>query len=213
MVRDAMRLGLIDTMTGPYQGNVLPEGVPWAADNGRFGKDGPRVNWLGHVRWYNWLADQVDRYGADLCRFAVAPDVPFSAEGTLAEAQPWLDGIRALGIPAAFAAQNGCEALGLPWDDFDVLFLAGGPTDPDDRRTEWKLSETALYLTWEAHERGKRVHMGRVNSRKRLTIARSFGCDSADGTYLAFGPDINLGRLLGWLADAARVPMLTERAA
>jgi hypothetical protein len=43
--------------------------------------------------------------------------------------------------------------------------------------------------------------MGRVNSLHRFQLATSFGFDSADGTYLAFGPTINLERLTGWLAD------------
>ncbi len=28
--------------------------------------------------------------------------------------------------------------------------------------------------------------------------AAAIGCDSADGTYLTFGPDVNLPRLLSW---------------
>jgi hypothetical protein len=203
-IRDAMRAGLIDSMTGPYQGNTLPCGVAWGADNGKFAVNGPRVDWLGHERWLAWLTARADRYGAHLCRFAVAPDVPFDAAGTLAESLPWMPAIRALGLPAAFAAQDGCEQAGLPWDEIDVLFLAGSDA--------WKLGPTARRLTQEAHERGKWVHMGRVNSRKRLTIARTFGCNSADGTYLRFGPDTNLPKLLGWLSDASRHPMLTEAA-
>ena len=202
LVRDAMRAGLLDAMTGPYQGNRLPAGVAWGADNGKFTATGPRENWLGPQRWLAWLTERTHRYGARLCRFAVAPDVPFDAAGTLAESRPHLAAIRALGLPAAFAAQDGCERLGIPWDEFDVLFLAGS-----DR---WKLGQVARDLTEKAHERGKWVHMGRVNSRRRLTLARTFGCDSVDGTYLRFGPDKNLPLLLGWLRDAHQHPMLTE---
>jgi hypothetical protein len=50
--------------------------------------------------------------------------------------------------------------------------------------------------------------MGRVNSLKRLRIANSFGCDSADGTYLAFGPDINLTRARGWMPQVHQQPSL-----
>lgn len=50
--------------------------------------------------------------------------------------------------------------------------------------------------------------MGRVNSRTRLGIAEWFGCDSADGTYLAYGPDKNLPRLLRWLDELDRRPSL-----
>ena len=31
---------------------------------------------------------------------------------------------------------------------------------------------------------------------------QEIGCDSVDGTYLTFGPDVNLPRLLDWLEDA-----------
>ncbi len=78
-----------------------------------------------------------------------------------------------------------------PWDDFDALFVGGS--------TEWKLSGSARELVREARARGKSTHMGRVNSLRRLRYAESIGCDSADGTYLIFGPDVNLPRLLGWL--------------
>jgi hypothetical protein len=83
----------------------------------------------------------------------------------------------------------------VPWDEFDVLFLGGS--------TEWKLGEAAAALTAEAKSRGKHVHMGRVNSRKRYRYARSIGCDSVDGTYLVFGPTVNLPKLLSWLEEAA----------
>lgn len=104
------------------------------------------------------------------------------------------------GIPAAFAAQNHCDLHGLPWDEMDVLFLAGD--------TAWKIGPVAHRLTIEAKERDKRVHMGRVNSLRRLQIAEWFGCDTADGTYLKFGPDINLGRLARWLSDMSTRPSL-----
>ena len=194
-VRAAMSAGLIGCMTTPAQGNVIPDGAMYACDNGKFGK-----GWPGADAWYDWLERTVDRYSPDHCLWAVAPDVPFDAAGTLAESLPWLARIRALGIPAAFAAQDGCDQLGVPWDDFDVLFLAGS--------TEWKTGPVAEALAREAKARGKGVHMGRVNSRRRLQTAEWFGCDSADGTYLAFGPDKNLARMRGWLDELHHTPSL-----
>lgn len=194
-VRAAMSAGLIGCMTTPAQGNVIPVGAEYACDNGKFGK-----GWPGADRWYEWLCNTVDRYGPELCLWAVAPDVPFDAVGTLAESLPWLAKIRELGIPAAFAAQDGCDQLGVPWDDFDVLFIAGS--------TEWKTGPVAERLSREAKARGKQVHMGRVNSLARLRTAEWFGCDSADGTYLAFGPEKNLARLTGWLDELHFAPSL-----
>lgn len=192
-----MSAGLIGCMTTPAQGNVIPDGAEYACDNGKFGK-----GWPGEHEWFAWLTRTVTRYGPDRCLWAVAPDVPFDAAGTLAESLPWLAKIRSLGVPAAFAAQDGCDLLdgGLPWDDFDVLFIAGS--------TEWKIGPVAEGLAREAATRGKGVHMGRVNSLRRLGIAEWFGCDSADGTYLAFGPDKNLPRLLRWVDKLDRHPSL-----
>jgi hypothetical protein len=183
-----MSQGLLDCMTTPAQGNRIPDGAMYACDNGKFGK-----GWPGAEAWFDWLTATVEEYGADRCLWAVAPDVPFDAAGTLAESLPWLAKIRALGIPAAFAAQDGSENDLIPWGAFDVLFLAGS--------TEWKESPAAGRLAAEAKRLGLDVHMGRVNSRRRMTIASTFGCDSADGTYLAFGPDANLPKVLGWLTE------------
>lgn len=195
--RFAMSAGLLACMTSPAQGNQIPPGSLWAADNGKFGK-----GWPGARRWYEWLTAKAAGR-ADDCLFAVAPDTPFDAVSTLAESRPWLPKIRALGLPAAFAAQDGCEHDLLPdWDEFDVLFIAGS--------TEWKTGPAAEALAKEAKSRGKGVHMGRVNSRRRLDIAEWFGCDSADGTYLAYGPDKNLPRLLGWLRDLNNRPSLAS---
>lgn len=190
-----MSAGRIGCMTTPAQGNRIPAGARYACDNGKFGK-----GWPGAARWFEWLADTVDAYGADRCLWAVAPDVPTDARATLAESLPWLPQIRALGIPAAFAAQDGSEHGLIPWGAFDVLFIAG--------TTEWKTGPAARQLAADARARGLAVHMGRVNSRRRLRLADAFGCDTADGTYLAYGPDRNLPRLLAWTAELDHQPAL-----
>jgi hypothetical protein len=77
------------------------------------------------------------------------------------------------------------------WREFDALFVGGS--------TEWKLGEDAAWLVQQARGRDKWVHMGRVNSLRRLRYAHRIGCQSVDGTFLAFGPDLNLARLCGWL--------------
>jgi hypothetical protein len=184
-----MSAGLLGCMTTPAQGNRVPDGSMYACDNGKFGK-----GWPGHAEWFAWLTRTVRRYGADRCLWAVAPDVPGDAVATLAESAPWLPRIRALGVPVAYAAQDGADASSLPWDHFDVLFVGGS--------TEWKLGGMARELAAQALRRGKSVHMGRVNSRKRIGIAYELGCASVDGTYIAFGPQKNLPKLLRWLAEA-----------
>lgn len=181
-----MSAGVLDCMTTPAQSVRIPEGAVYACDNGRFGR-----GWPGATRWWSWLVTTVDRYGLDRCAFAVAPDEPMDAHATLRLSAPWLPRIRDQHVPAAFVAQDGCEEGLIPWDDLDVLFLGGS--------TDWKTGPAARRVTLQARERGIPVHMGRVNSLKRLRLAQDFGCTSADGTFLAFGPDQNLPRLLSWL--------------
>jgi hypothetical protein len=176
---EAGRLGFIDT---PAQGNKRPAGITWCADNGAFSDR------FDEDKWWRFLNDNA--YAADSCLFAVAPDVVADAAATLKRSLPWLPKVRALGYPAAFVAQDGLEALTVPWDDFDVLFIGGS--------TGWKLGQHARTFVAEAKARGKWVHMGRVNSERRYRYAHSIGCDSVDGTFLTFGPDVLLPRLLSW---------------
>lgn len=196
-VRDAMTTGLLSTIVTPKQGNALPEGVEWCADNGCFGKGYP-----GDAKWFVWLSsftpEQVAR-----CRFAVAPDVVADAARSHERSAPWLRPIRELGYPVAYVAQNGLEDMPVPWAQFDVLFIGGD--------TAWKLGQHARRLTREAKARGKWVHMGRVNSERRLQYAAATGCDSADGTYITYGPDRNLPTVLAWLRGTAAEPLFDLR--
>jgi hypothetical protein len=186
-----MSRGELGCMTTPAQGNRVPPGCRIGADNGKFGK-----SWKGAAHWWAWLAKTVERYGAERFLFAVAPDVPFDAAATLAESRPWLPKIRTLGVPAAFAAQNGSEAPGLiPWDELDVLFIGG-----DD---DWKDGPHPRRLIREARLRGKKSHVGRTNTKGRLDESHRRGADSVDGTTLAFGARKNLPPLQQWLKPYA----------
>jgi hypothetical protein len=190
-------LGFIDTPAQRQQ----RVGSRWCADNGCFGKGYP-----GDEAWLAWLARQAAERDAALCVFATAPDVVADFAATWARSRPWLSRIRELGLPAALVAQDGMSVDTFDgWDELDVLFVGGS--------TEWKLGAAARALVAEAKRRGKHVHMGRVNSRKRLRYAQAIGVDSCDGTLLTFGPDKHLPSLLRWLAqleeDSRRDPAIT----
>jgi hypothetical protein len=181
-----MRAGLLGQIVTPAAGNRVLLGVDWCADNAVFADHYP-----GDEAYLAWLDSR--RWAAHRCAFAVAPDVVGDAAATLRRSAPMLPRLREAGYPAALAAQNGLEHLSVPWNEFDVLFLGGD--------TDWKLGQQARRLSADAKAHGKWVHMGRVNSRRRLQIAAHVGCDSADGTYLAHAPDRNLPRLLDWLKE------------
>lgn len=189
-VREAMTRGLLGQIVTPAAGNRLLGGVDWVGDNCCFGAGYP-----GDHGFLGWLAGLAPAG----CRFVVAPDVVGDADETLERSLPMLPRIRSLGLPVAYVGQNGATPRSLPWGRFDALFLGGD--------TPWKLGGAARALVDEARRRGAWVHMGRVNSLKRLRYAQAIGCDSADGTFLAFGPDVNLPQLLGWLRSVAEPPL------
>ena len=192
-VRTVPGVGVILT---PNMGNRPSDlnSLPWAADNGCFSQS----NAFSLGRFILFL-EQMTMYRTR-CLFAVAPDVVADAEATWERSRIILPVLRSLGYPAALVAQDGIEQMRVEWDAFDALFIGGS--------TRWKLSPMAARIAAEAKRRGKHVHMGRVNSGRRLRYAYEIGCDSADGTFLAFGPDKNIARIREWINDLCRQPSL-----
>lgn len=187
---DMLGLGVLLQPDTAYIASRLGAFPFYAIDNGCFAK-GDRFDLPAYLDWLQEIGSRPD---AEQCLFATAPDVVGDAQATLARSLPVLPLIRAAGLPAAFVAQDGSEADGMiPWDAIDAVFIGGS--------TEWKLSPAAQAVTTEAKRRGKHVHMGRVNSKRRLELAANWGCDSADGTLLAFGPTEKLAAVCGWLSE------------
>lgn len=220
-VQAAMVAGQLGAITTPSQGNAIPPGVTYGADNGCFGAGYP-----GDAAWLAWLAARAAAPGAlARCVWATAPDVVGDWSATLERSAPHLPRIRELGYPAALVAQNGLTPERTPWGAFDVLFLGGSPecrpcgTQPPPKRgrrtsaprcpdcgalvTEWKCSADAAALADAASSRGVPVHMGRVNSLRRWRVAEVMGCATVDGTFLTFGPDRRLPELLSWSSTPA----------
>lgn len=187
----------LGVMLTPNMGN-RPDlaATPWGADTGCFTASGDGSFLLS--RYLNWLRGLAQYQGT--CLFATAPDVVRDARQTWGRSRDVLPLLRELGYPAALVAQDGIGKLLVDWDAFDVGFIGGSDG--------FKTSRVCAWFAAECKRRGKWVHMGRVNSLRRLRLAESLGCDSADGTFLAFGPDVNLPRVEEWLSDLKRQPAL-----
>lgn len=191
---DAVLPENVGWMLQPWKGNHPMHHRWWGADNGRFAAPDAYTD----EKYIGWLTKLLP-YG-HRCLFATAPDVVCDPVATWELSEPLLPVIRSIGYPAALVAQDGIENAAIVWESFDCLFIGGS--------TEWKLSEGAYALMREAKHRGKWVHMGRVNSFRRLVAASLSSVDSTDGTFLAFGPDRNLPRLVSWMEELERQPRL-----
>lgn len=176
------RIGFLKTPTG---GHTLDGVKVWAVDNGAFTGAYP-----GDDAFMAFLDARVHRQQD--CLFVAVPDVVGDAAATLAMFPPMAARIKAAGWPVALVGQDGMEHLDVPWGDVDWLFVGGS--------TGWKLGAGAESLIRQAQGRGVRVHVGRVNSARRYRHFAALGCDSADGTFLAFGPETNAPELRAWIS-------------
>lgn len=176
------RLGCLLT---PKNGNriegVIETGLPWAIDNGAFAGFDPEA--------FTQLISKA--IGRQRLLFVVCPDVVGDAAATCFKFEEWSYLLRRGNLPIAFVGQDGQESLPVPWEEVSAFFIGGS--------TEWKLSDHAARLASEAKRRGKWVHMGRVNSRRRMRHAAAIGCDSVDGTSASMFGDRYLRKYLLWL--------------
>jgi hypothetical protein len=176
--------GELGQMVTPNQGNRVVEGARWIFDNGKFSSKG----WTPE----RYFAALDKHAGTPGCVFAVVPDVVAEASGTNKLWGKWHLGLMRRGYPTAYVIQDGATSIPR-W--CDAIFIGGSD--------EFKLGREARILTALAKRHGKWVHMGRVNSYKRLAYAAEIGCDSADGTFITFKPAENLARVDEWYRKLA----------
>jgi hypothetical protein len=112
------------------------------------------------------------------CLFVTVPDVVGDALATARQFERWWTAPARRGLPVALVAQDGLQDMGrwlsTAWPRIYALFIGGS--------TAWKLGPAARALVREAKSRALWIHMGRVNSLKRIAYAAEIGCDSIDGT-------------------------------
>jgi len=151
--------------------------LPHAIDNGAFSapiKEG--------VLWRLVQEARINerRYPGS-CRFVAMPDVPFDHFSTLRLYEPWLENLEMHqdpGLPRAFVAQDGCTSWDseIPWDSIECIFIGGS--------NDYKESEDAFDLAKEAKAREKWVHVGRVNTPRRILLW-DMVADSIDGSGIS----------------------------
>lgn len=145
------------------------ERVPFAIDNDCF-------NGFNEAKFTKRLVE----LSAFRPLFVSAPDVVADADKTSDLFSEWFIRINRLGFKVAYVLQDGFSDRHRESADMaDALFIGGS--------TEFKLSYFVRDVVEEY--RHKWVHMGRVNSMKRIAYAHSIGCKSVDGTCYSRFPN------------------------
>lgn len=140
-------------------------GIPWAADNDCYqGLD---------AKAFGKMLDRIANLPG--CLFVTCPDV---VANHLETTRLWLEWRQRIAdttnLPVAFVLQDGCREVP---DDADAVFIGGS--------TEFKMGPDAERLVATARASNRHVHMGRVNTDRRIRYAAAIGCDSIDGSKWA----------------------------
>jgi len=153
--------------------------LPWACDNDCF-------KGLNAPQFLRCLAKMKEYAAAPM--WVTCPDVVGDHVETLRLWNCWSPVLIELGFIPAFVLQDGCSPSDVP--ACDVLFVGG--TD------QYKLGREAANCVRMGKAAGRAVHMGRVNSLKRIAYAWRIGCDSVDGRQWSSFGETYIPWVLDW---------------
>jgi hypothetical protein len=162
----------------------------WAMDNGCF-------TGLDEGAFIRMLYAYRHKRG---CLFVTVPDKVADAASTLHLWTFWHQVVVACGYAPAFVAQNGITPERVPWDDLETLFIGG-----DDAFKEGRQART---LCAYAKAKGKWLHWGRVNGKRRYELAMKAGADSIDGSGFSMYPNANIPLASQWRSEIQQQPEL-----
>lgn len=154
-------------------GQLMTPGGKQAYLGGEYGIDNGALGGFNRAAFDRLLQRQLEARKA--CLFLACPDVVGNARRTLEAFEWWSRRLSAW--PVALVAQDGLEALPIPWHRFDTIFIGGS--------TDWKMGEGCADIIRTAKILGKSVHVGRVNTPARFKYFEELGCDWCDGSGAA----------------------------
>jgi hypothetical protein len=157
--------------------------IPYALDNGVYAKgdaweEGPFFELL------DWA-----KLSGLRPLWVIVPDVVSDRIRTLRKWDLYAPKMAVYGWPLAFAVQDRMEPSDVP-ADASVVFVGGS--------TEWKWATMAMWCA-----RFPRVHVGRVNTYRRLWDCHEAGAMSCDGTGWMRGCQRQFRGLLAYLEESS----------
>lgn len=170
------------------QGVALQSGCVWMLENGMFSKkyrNNPKL-WEIEVfpKWLKSL-EKFKPYQAT-CMGVVVPDVPFNYRHTLERFLKYQSFVKQFNYKTCLVTQNGLPVDAVPWPLVDCLFIGGD--------NQHKRGSEGYTLCVEAVKQNKKIHIGRVNSGRCLSLFPF--ADSADGTTFSFHPTQQLNSII-----------------
>lgn len=147
----------------PLTGYARAASIPYGLDNGCYK--------VFHRQAWDRLLEEAEE---DAPVFACLPDIVGDAQRTVELFQAYKSHTN--GIPRALVLQNGIEHTTIPWDDMAAVFIGG-----DDA---FKTSAVTFGAAKTAKMLGKWVHVGRVNTVRRLRHWIGLA-DSIDGSGIS----------------------------
>ena len=161
------------------------EFMRYALDNGAYSAFTSKKEWdeAAWIRLLDWA-----KISGQAPLWALVPDVVGNRVATLANWERYRATAARYNWPLAFAVQDGMEPIDVP-ASADVIFVGGS--------TEWKWRTVGLWCAT-----FPRVHVGRVNSYKRLWQCHDLGAESCDGTGWMRGDQVQYRGLLAYLEES-----------
>lgn len=139
------------------------KGVPYILDNGCFKEFDEEV-------WFRLL----DRADLDRPLLVCLPDIVGNAQRTDELFRMYHS--RTQELPRALVVQDGIERMDIPWTEIKGVFIGGS--------TQFKYSQAALDVAKTAKMLKKWVHVGRINTIKRMRFWKGIA-DSGDGSGMS----------------------------
>lgn len=172
------------------KGRPQHQGFAYALDNGAWWafQNGQPFDEQAFLRAYDRFAE-----GAD---FVVLPDVVAGGEASLAFSLEWRHRLGRPPCPLMLAVQDGMPTYEIaPHIGPDCGIFVGGST-------EWKISSMPSWGILAEVYRAK-MHVGRVNTARRIAMCHAAGADSFDGSSAS-----RFAKTLPLLDNALRQPDL-----
>lgn len=182
--------GRLGWLIGPGGWRKSPAWMPTALDNGAYGA------WINKTPWdeAKWWKLVTTAYETSPLLWAVVPDVVTNKDATLAAWHKWAPIMRREfpNLPLAFAVQDGMVPRDVP-SGVHTVFVGGS--------FDWKWDNLDMWTN-----SFPRVHVAKVNTRKRLWQADKAGAVSCDGTgWFQFG-DAKIQELEDYLTLSNKLP-------